>query len=319
MKKCLFILLMLISVNVMGQNDYFVSTREQGETIKPEISEEKQFILDNFKYINIADWKKGMRFMVVDNDTLMARFREKSLAGRYITDFYHQIITVDTVQEYNENILSKGIDTYISFNTADGDVLKFRCFGDKKHLRKNELNECIRGLVYLDEIDIAKELLVGKTFYTLTDKGYVDTPDGERVVRVLRFSPYKVIAVGVGDTYSGPLKMVCTDNDGKKVAFYVILSGTNKDYGDGIGNGYFYNAFSFSNPRNKYKNITDSDWILIRQGKVRIGMTKAVCELSWGKPQKINKTIGTYGTTEQWVYEGSYLYFKNGKLTSIQN
>lgn len=54
-------------------------------------------------------------------------------------------------------------------------------------------------------------------------------------------------------------------------------------------------------------------------GVVSIGMSKDLCELAWGKPSNINTSIG--GTNrEQWVYEGrSYLYFTNGKLTTIQN
>jgi len=35
--------------------------------------------------------------------------------------------------------------------------------------------------------------------------------------------------------------------------------------------------------------------------------------------QHINRTTGSYGTHEQWVYGGSYLYFQNGVLTTIQN
>lgn len=59
---------------------------------------------------------------------------------------------------------------------------------------------------------------------------------------------------------------------------------------------------------------------LIIQGKVRIGMTKQMCLESWGEPDDINTTIGSYGTHEQWVYgNGYYLYFENGKLTNIQN
>ena len=52
-----------------------------------------------------------------------------------------------------------------------------------------------------------------------------------------------------------------------------------------------------------------------------IGMTKSEAENStWGRPNKINKTTTAYGTHEQWVYgNGKYLYFDNGKLTSIQN
>lgn len=54
---------------------------------------------------------------------------------------------------------------------------------------------------------------------------------------------------------------------------------------------------------------------------VKIGMTsKTVLEnTSWGKPIRINTTTTKYGSTEQWVYGGGYIYFKNGKVTGIQN
>ncbi len=59
---------------------------------------------------------------------------------------------------------------------------------------------------------------------------------------------------------------------------------------------------------------------LISQGKVKIGMTTSMCKESWGIPTDINKTIGSFGTYEQWVYGNKeYLYFENGKLTTIQN
>ena len=57
-----------------------------------------------------------------------------------------------------------------------------------------------------------------------------------------------------------------------------------------------------------------------KQG-VSIGMSaERVLLSSWGKPEKINRTINQFGEREQWVYDGgSYLYFKDGVLTSIQN
>lgn len=59
---------------------------------------------------------------------------------------------------------------------------------------------------------------------------------------------------------------------------------------------------------------------LIMDGKVKLGFTKAMCEEAWGKPSDINKSSGSWGTSEQWVYgNGNYLYFKNGKLTAIDN
>jgi hypothetical protein len=70
---------------------------------------------------------------------------------------------------------------------------------------------------------------------------------------------------------------------------------------------------------NQYKNkIGTEKFNLILQGKVKIGMTKEMCELSWGEPKDINNTITSGRKSEQWVYEDNYLYFDNGILTTIQ-
>jgi hypothetical protein len=58
----------------------------------------------------------------------------------------------------------------------------------------------------------------------------------------------------------------------------------------------------------------------ILKGMVVTGWSKAMCIESWGEPSDINKTSGSFGVHEQWVYgDGTYLYFENGKLTTIQN
>ena len=50
-----------------------------------------------------------------------------------------------------------------------------------------------------------------------------------------------------------------------------------------------------------------------------IGMThEEVRKSTWGNPIRINKSTYAWGTTEQWVYSNyRYIYFKNGKVTSI--
>jgi hypothetical protein len=58
---------------------------------------------------------------------------------------------------------------------------------------------------------------------------------------------------------------------------------------------------------------------------VRVGMTEQdVLDSSWGRPDDINRTVTSYGTSEQWVYDRggfnyNFLYFDDGILTSIQN
>lgn len=75
-------------------------------------------------------------------------------------------------------------------------------------------------------------------------------------------------------------------------------------------------SLSESEHAERVKEKADCD----RRGGVSVGMTRAQVYAScWGKPQTINKTVGSYGTHEQLVYGGSnYLYLENGIVRSIQ-
>ena len=53
--------------------------------------------------------------------------------------------------------------------------------------------------------------------------------------------------------------------------------------------------------------------------KIWIGMTSAMALESWGKPTDINRSVGSWGIHEQWVYGDTYLYFEDGVLTSWQD
>jgi len=60
--------------------------------------------------------------------------------------------------------------------------------------------------------------------------------------------------------------------------------------------------------------------------RVWIGMSRAMARLSLGEPSKVNRSVYSWGTHEQWVYRERpwnylecYLYFRNGILTSWQD
>ncbi|QNK78082.1 hypothetical protein H7F37_03080 [Winogradskyella sp. PAMC22761] len=57
----------------------------------------------------------------------------------------------------------------------------------------------------------------------------------------------------------------------------------------------------------------------LKQGYYWIGMNKEMATISLGSPNDINRTVGSWGVHEQWVYDNLYLYFEKGKLTSYQN
>jgi hypothetical protein len=52
--------------------------------------------------------------------------------------------------------------------------------------------------------------------------------------------------------------------------------------------------------------------------KILLGMTYEQIQMSWGKPQRVNRSVGAWGVREQWIYGSTYLYVENGKLASWQ-
>lgn len=71
-----------------------------------------------------------------------------------------------------------------------------------------------------------------------------------------------------------------------------------------------------------------SDPPATKGGTVSRGMTMNQVVAEWGNPYRINRSVGSWGVNEQWVYVSRrysgnhprfYLYFKNGELTSWQD
>lgn len=59
------------------------------------------------------------------------------------------------------------------------------------------------------------------------------------------------------------------------------------------------------------KKYGEATWKAIMTFTIYKGMSKDAVEESWGEPKYINDA--SYG--EQWVYDGKYVYFKNGRVT----
>ncbi|TSD64692.1 hypothetical protein FFF34_012370 [Inquilinus sp. KBS0705] len=84
----------------------------------------------------------------------------------------------------------------------------------------------------------------------------------------------------------------------------------------------FINKEYLKDLKRKYGPIYAS---YIYSGSPAIGMTKKMFEEFKAKPDEINRTVGSWGVHEQWVYnetasgKSEYYYFENGKLTSWQD
>jgi len=76
--------------------------------------------------------------------------------------------------------------------------------------------------------------------------------------------------------------------------------------------------------RSKHPGWSLEDCQTIRAGKVHIGFTTEQVVAAWGRPSDINRTVGSWGVHEQWVYQrgdysAQYLYFEDGVMRSFQD
>ncbi len=155
-----------------------------------------------------------------------------------------------------------------------------------------------------------KKQLIGKefVFYDVTLRGSTDIVTGKPVT-IKTGQKWKCLDLTVEERYYH-LSLVIQNLLGEKTTIRVgdVLDGS-----EGAKSGF--NTLEVSNYRKKFGN---KFFETILQHKVSIGMSKEMCIFSWGKPERINETITSGTKREQWVYEDGYLYFTNGKLTTIQ-
>jgi len=130
-----------------------------------------------------------------------------------------------------------------------------------------------------------------------------------------RFEKVKIIGVkSIYNGGTGNLWFVVQNDSGNKA----LLKYDVDYYRNDLNDFYYYLDDPLNN--NWGKDIVKC----IKEKKVKIGMTKYQVMVSWGKPDDINRSVGSWGTHEQWIYKrgnfkSQYLYFENGKLTSLQD
>lgn len=164
----------------------------------------------------------------------------------------------------------------------------------------------IDNLLILGYYEKLKQLNVGKSFRVSKDNEFEQTDNGKIKLKSGSVFKCKDVAVNLGE-YNN-LYLILGDKSNIEIKASVLNNG--KVWGMIDNDRYHYLTKKFG--------IENANLIIAE--KVRIGMSKQAAKESWGEPNDINTTTGSYGTHEQWVYgDGNYLYFENGKLTDIQN
>lgn len=148
-----------------------------------------------------------------------------------------------------------------------------------------------------------KEFLKGKSFI-FSDGKINDTYDistGKPITYKLG-QKWNYVDLTIEQKYF-TLSAILENEDGEKITFsYNSLYGENSR-----------GVFETENAEKYIKDYGIDTFNKMLNGKVLIGFTESMVIDTWGKPNKINRA--SYG--DQWVYDGQYLYFENGKLKSF--
>ena len=246
-----------VMVWAMGQNSYIVKTknvrplasaRTDDASLDEDSGEPQDFVTQNFKYRSLCDWQEGMRFMVVPDkyDLIVSTFRD-----------------AETNKEVGNGGLRYKIMVYKNHTVDENghDRLNFLCQDDGRAYYyeppTEEFDDYCRGksgvpaLAYLDDVDKARELLLGQTLMTRQPLFYIDTQyDGDAVeeVRIPENTEVVVKHIGVG-TRKYPVKIIVEDTKtGKEFFQNVVMSRTNtgmrdEDFEDENQKFLFLNSF----------------------------------------------------------------------------
>ncbi len=74
-----------------------------------------------------------------------------------------------------------------------------------------------------------------------------------------------------------------------------------------------YTVFPLEDAKRYETKFGKENWLKILDSKVITGFSEEMVKLSWGEPDKINRS----SYTDQWIYGDQYLYFENGKMKSF--
>lgn len=255
MKATLFLLLICLSAGniTLAQDNYIVKTSPQNKT---NISEEEQFIENHFPLQPLCKWTSGMKFMFIPDAKdqfvpILCTYDGKDIDN---SKFKYKIFEFLGTEE-----TTKEIHSGTNYNTRflfSSEGQKF--YHEVKNQRLDEICQrnpraSINGFVYLKDVDVAREQLIGKIVYTRATTARVDDSNsytGYKEVPLPQNIKVTITNVGVGSK-AYPVKIIFEDVQGNVYYMEEALSRTNSgmdiaDFQADKKMRYFPNAFSFT-------------------------------------------------------------------------
>lgn len=224
-------------------------------------------------------------------------------------------------------------------------IISFKCISQENDISKfeNQKAEILQQISILNDsirkIDLKINAIKSKEFQSMISDSILSAtvrkgaklkkspePFGEVIATLLEDK--KVVILDYSSGYFG----VCTDsicgymsdlwiNKNDNINEFIRVKELEKSELEQLENDQKLKAqkAEWAELEEKYaKKYGASTYNKLKQGYYWIGMTKEMATISLGRPNDLNKTVGSWGVHEQWVYDDLYIYFENGILTSYQ-
>lgn len=284
------------------------SQKNKSKTDKERIATEEQFLAENFTLKSPSKWKPGEQFIYIEHK-LNITIKPLHPILNDTTDYKNVIFTFDSFKEQTDWLGKSSLD--LIFKTDNG-KFKYETGKSLEQFSDTTYNPLIAGLIWLDEIERADSLFRGRKLYILTSEWLSDNESD--LLKTRKFIPVEVTSVEPGNTHY-PVRFNFVDEQGTSFSILSTLSGTLNS----PSRMAFEKIFSFEDPKLKYKDIKEPNWVSITYGRINEGMTQQEVKLSIGKPTEI-KRIPTYsGLKEQWFYNnGMMIFFEDGLVTKFR-
>ena len=227
----------------MGQSSYIVKTKNvkpiasvrsatDGNVLDEDSGEPQDFVTQNFKYRSMCDWQVGMRFMVIPDkyDLIVSTFHDAQTDKEVSNGSLRYKIMV-----YRNHTVGENERERVNFVCEDDGrayyfELPYETFDDYCYGKSG-----VPTLAYLDDVDKARELLLGQTLITRQPVFYIDTQyvgDGVEEVRIPENTEVVVKHIGVGSR-KYPVKIIVEDaKTGREFFQNVVMSRTNNGMRD---------------------------------------------------------------------------------------
>lgn len=257
----------------------------------------------------LATWKEGHRFQATD-DKLLLLFG-LPLPADSISGIKGHHLAFAGIKSRQDAGGSQGSE--IILEDADGNGRQYRLPVRRSVVSMDSATALdLPMLIDLEAVAHTDSILRGRRVWTNSRLWY--SPEGNRLSG-RKFCPVVITGVTPGNTVF-PFFVSYVNEAGLRAGMFMSPGGLWRASRD---TRRFDDLFLLSDPKEKYKTVTDENWEAICAGRVNLGMTKEECRLALGSPSDVDGGHNWSSTIDLWRYaDGSYLRFEDGLLVAYR-